>query len=172
MGIGFEKLRRVVRSGFPLHERWRRIEDAHAGRGELLLEIAERWVLEQRPRGRARAQPLAFDARLRRDRQQHEVDPATRELIAELHDRLDRVGLDAGAVRTFFQAGAVEKCAAGDVVDIRSVEQPAVAAEIHLLVRGAQLADEERLDGGEQPLRDDGVPFERLFRTLQFLGVR
>ena len=102
----------------------------------------------------------------------HEVDPARGELIAELHDRLHRIGLDARGVRAMFQLRRSEKWRPGDVIDIGPVEEPAVPAEIDLLVPGAEFAGQHRLHRRQQPLRNDRLGFERFLRGLDFRRAR
>ncbi len=103
------------------------------------LNLGERCVLQRRARA-ARAlsispSMLGFTG----TGIDHEIDSARGQLIAKLHDRLDRIGLNARGVRAMFQLRRSEKRRAGDVIDIGPIEEPSIAAEIHLLIPDASL---------------------------------
>ena len=55
-----------------------------------------------------------LDAGLNRNRDRNEIDPARRELVAEIHDSFYRVWLDTSGVRSMGQDFRLKERRAGD----------------------------------------------------------
>ena len=120
-------------------KRLRRIEHQDAVAPEILDERAVRRVLQGlRPAGVGPGEHLRVDARFERRRHDHERDPACLEIAPEPRDGLAGIGalrrallagpaMESGRGATpAFQLRRIEEAAAGDVPDIRAIEQPSL----------------------------------------------
>ena len=113
-----------------------------------------------------------MDARFRGRRHDHERDPARLEVALESRDRHARIGF--WRCRPLGCAGdplpalsRVEETAAGEVLDVRAIEEPAVAAGIDALVAGTEPAGHEDLRGWPQRPPDHRLVLERALESAE-----
>src|SRR4051794_35460810 len=114
------------------------------------FEIGERPILQDLVRGRPHRKMPGLDAGLHRYGNDDEIDSARAQLLTEGGDRLHRIRLDGRGVSAMDQGFWFEERRAGDVVDVRTVKEPAVATEINLFVAGTELYETE-LHARQQP---------------------
>ena len=111
--------------------------------------------------GRRRGKAVGFNGRFVGRDQHNQRDAASLQLIAEAEDGRERIGEDRGRAgfAGVFAAGelaGIQEAGAGHAIDVGAVEQPAVAADVGLLVAGAGPAAEERLGRAEEGVGQEG----------------
>ena len=139
VGVGRQILR--VARGAGAGEIARRIEHQHPVAPQLVEQRVVGQVVQRTRVASAgtSGQTIGMDRGLHRRGHEHQSDAARREVACELTNGRTRVRLRRGLVfgrrrDAALQLARFEKPAAGHVFDIRTVEQPPVAADIHALV--------------------------------------
>ena len=82
-----------------------------------------------------------------------------RELLVKIENSFDRVGLDALDVSAVSHMRRVQERKTGDVINVRSIEEPIIATGVDLFITNGEHSGQNRLNTREEPFRNYGCAF-------------
>ena len=176
----FHRFRPPVRIGlqvkrdaiFAEHQGRNGVENAHTRIFQARLEFSERRIVQRCAPVGVGGKSIRLEARLHRYGHRNQINPARRELIPKIDDRLDRIRLHLVDARSVSQLRRIEKRRTGDVIDVGPVKEPRIAAEIDLFVARSEFSGEHGLNAWQQPGGNNRLAFELFLRGLELRGAR